>query len=791
MAVRTGGPSPGRFPKEKQLSEFTRRDILKFGLGVGSSLTIGSHLIRLLPAAELEMGGKEVSRTTGKFHQPVASTCMHCYARCGIIGYVGYGRLLKIGGNPKHPNSLGRLCAKGQAGVNLLYDPERLLFPLKRVGKRGEGKWQRISWEEAYKEIAVRLRKIKDHGSPDRFVFLSERDVTTSLFSQRFCRAFGTPNHLSHAPLIGPNKLVAHTLTWGAEFDIDDVAYTNYMLNFGSNPYEANLLRTSFAQRIAEGRTERIFGGRSHNRAKLVTFDVRLSQTAGRSDEWFPIRPGTDGIVGLAMAQVILKEGLHDQEFIRRWTNVSIDRLVEHLKPYTPGKAEKESGVSAADIRRIAIEFASTKPSTTLSSGGLNKHMNGVENERCILLLNALTGNVDIRGGFCLPRFYPLPDPSPQPPPVTSHSKLRNPREFPLTRGGNWQHVLPMIGEGRQPVQVFMTYKSNLVYSQPDCHRMEKILKDEKRVPFYVAIGTHFTESSAFADLLLPEATYLERMEIESPPALEMLPFLSLRQPVVKPLGESVAFMDILIELARRVGGGMEKYFPYGSAEDYWSEVVRQFPALVKAGGIDYLREHGVWMDSQMKKEYRSYRKKGFATPSGKIEIYSQRMADAGYSPLPTYLPIETHKKLKEDELILVTFQWNVHTHFSTANCKWLSEITHSNPAWIHPQTAEKKGIREGDKIKVTSRVGAIETRAYITQGIHPQVIAISDSCGHWQVGRLARAKRFRSSDPETQLVWWEKEGNGVHPKPVIPVSSDPVGGGQAWMDTVVMVSKI
>ncbi len=773
------------------MRELTRRDLLKFGLGVGSSLSIGSHLIRLLPAAELEMGGKEVSRTTGKFRQPVASTCMHCYARCGIIGYVGYGRLLKIGGNPEHPNSLGRLCAKGQAGINLLYDPERLLFPLKRVGKRGEGKWQRVSWEEAYREITVRLRKVRDHGSPDRFVFLSERDITTSLFSQRFCHAFGTPNHLSHAPLIGPNKAVAHALTWGAEFDIDDVAYTNYMLNFGSNPYEAHLLRTSFAQRIAEGRTERIFGGRSHNRAKMVTFDVRLSQSAGRSDEWFPIKPGTDGIVALAMAQVILKEGLHDEEFIRNWTNVNAARLSAHLKPYTPERAEKESGVGAADIRRIAIEFASTKPSTTLSSGGLNKHMNGAENERCILLLNALTGNVDVRGGFCLPRFYPLPDPDPQPPAVTSRSQLINPREFPLTRGGNWQRILPMIGEGRQPVQVFMTYKSNLVYSQPDCHRMEKILKDEKRIPFYVAIGSHLTESSAFADLLLPEATYLERMEIESPPALEMLPFLSFRQPVVKPLGESVAFMDILIELARRVGGGMEKYFPYGSAEDYWAAVVSRFPALVKAGGLDYLREHGVWMDSRAKKEYRSYRKKGFATPSGKFEIYSPRMAEAGYSPLPSYRPIEVHKKLKEDELILVTFQWNVHTHFSTANCKWLSEITHSNPAWIHPQTAEKKGIREGDKIRVTSQVGSIETRAYITQGIHPQVIAISDSCGHWRVGRLARAKRFSSPDPETQLVWWEKEGNGVHPNPVIPVSSDPIGGGQAWMDTVVMVAKI
>jgi len=282
---------------------------------------------------------------------------MQCYARCGIIGYVGYGRLEKIGGNPKHPNSQGRLCAKGQAGLNLLYDPDRLLFPLNAPGN-GRRQWQKISWEEAYKEIAGRLGKIQEQGRPERFVFYSERDVTTSQFSKRFCDAFGTPNHLSQASLSGPNKRLAQSLTWGAEFDINDVAYTQYMLNFGSNPYEAHLLRTSFAQRIAEGRTERIFGGRSHNRAKLVTFDVRLSQTAGRSDEWFPIKPGTDGIVALAMAQVILKEGLHDPEFIHRWTNVSVERLSEHLKPYTPNGRKKR----AASAPRTSAALRSNLP---------------------------------------------------------------------------------------------------------------------------------------------------------------------------------------------------------------------------------------------------------------------------------------------------------------------------------------------------------------------------------------------------------------------------------------------
>lgn len=772
------------------MSDISRRDFLKWGVAAGSFLTAGQQLLRLLPAEELAQGGKEVSRTTGKFRQPVVSTCMQCYARCGIIGYVGYGRLVKIGGNPKHPNSRGRLCAKGQAGINVLYDADRILFPLKRAGKRGEGKWQQISWEQAYQEMASRLSKLRQRGFQERFVFLSERDVSTASFSRRFCNAFGTPNHLSQAGLSSPNKRAAHALTWGADFDINDVAYTQYMLNFGSNPYEAHLLRTSFAQRIAEGRTERIFGGRSHNRAKLVTFDVRLSQTAGRSDEWFPIKPGTDGIVALAMAQVILKEGLHDAEFLRGWTNVTPERLAEYLRPYTPERAEQESGVSAADLKRIAVEFASTKPATTLSSGGLNKHGNGVENERCILLLNALTGNIDVRGGCCLPRFHDLEEPHPRPPAVTARSPLANPREFPLTRGGYFQRLLPMIGEGKQAVEFLMTYKANPVYSQPDSRAAEKVLQDEKRIPFYVAFDGQVTETSIYADLLLPEATYLERLEIESPPALELVPFISLRQPVVKPLGESVAFMDMLIELARRIGGGMESYFPYGTAEDYWTAVISQIPQLVKAGGMDYLREHGVWTDPQARHAYREYQKNGFPTASKKFEIYSSKMAEAGYGSLPSYRPIAAHGKMKPEELILTTFQWNVHTHSSTANCKWLAEIIHANPAWIHPRTAAERGIQDGEPIKVASRLGSIVTRAYVTQGVHPQVIAVSDSCGHWHSGRVARGKRFKSPDPDTELIWWEKEGNGVHPNPIIPVASDPAGGGQAWMDTVVTVTK-
>ncbi|MFQ6092322.1 MAG: molybdopterin-dependent oxidoreductase [bacterium] len=768
------------------MARLKRRDFLKLGVASTSLLAVGG----LGQALQILEGGKQVSRTTGKLRKSKPSTCLGCYARCGIFGYVEYGRLVKIGGNRLHPNSRGRLCAIGQAGINQVYDPDRILYPLKRVGVRGGGRWKRISWEEAYDEVARRLRELRDSGHPEQFVFLSERDVSTQDFVRRFLYAYGTPYAFNHADLGGSNKKIAHQLTWGADIDINDVAYTGYILNFGCNPYEAHILRTSFTQRIAEARTERMFDGRVHNRAKMVTFDVRLSQTAGRSDEWFPVMPGTDGAVALAMAHVIMKHGLYDRDFVTRWTNVTVAQLRDHLRPYTPQWAEEISGVRASEIERIAYEFATVKPATTLASGGVNEHANGVYNERCVAMLNAITGNIDIKGGFCLPRYYQLEEPYPRPAEPATKSELVHSQDFPLLPHEVPQKIIPAIREGKLKVGVYMTYKANPSYSNPNYHLTLQVLKSQRYVPFYVAVDSFMSESAALADIILPEATYLERWGLESPPTFEFVPFVSLRQPVIPPRGESVAFTDMCIELAKRIGGGMEKYFDFESTEDYLRTSLSKIDGLVQAGGLDYLKEHGLWYDPQAEPEYRSYEKRGFNTPSGKFEIYSKRLEKAGFHPLPVYEPVAEHRRLRTEQLILTTFQWNVHTHGYTANAMWLSEIVHDNPMWINPETARARGLKTGDSVIVTSEAGSLKAKVWVTEGIHPRVVAISDNCGHWEYGRIAQGKRFQSEEPNTELVWWGEQGQGVNPKSIIPISSDPIGGGQCWMDTVVTITK-
>lgn len=761
-----------------------RREFAKLSLAVAA----GAACPLLARAAEADPEPREVSRTTGKAYKMVPSTCLMCYARCGIYAYLAYGRVAKIGGNPAHPNSRGRLCAKGQAGLNFLYDPERILFPLRRVGTRGDGRWRQVTWADALAEVAAKIRDLRARDRAAQIVFQSDRDITSQAFVRRFCHALGTPNALVAADLGGANKRVAHQLTWGVDLDVDDVANTLFILNFGSNPYEAHILRTSFAQRISEARGVRVQDGRVLSRAKIVTFDPRVSQTAGKSDEWHPIRPGTDAVVALAMARTLLEEGLADRAFVERWTNVTLDDLKKHLEKYTPEVAERESGVRAVDIRRIANEFAACGRATTISAGGATKHANGVQTERAILLLDILTGNIERPGGVNRPVCYRFPDLDPVPPVPTGPSPFFS-HPFPGHEAAH--EVLPLVAEGKAKVGLYLTYQHNPAYALPDTEAAAEVLKSEALIPFHVAIDTHMSETAFLADLILPAATYLERTELESPPAFSLVPFVSLRQPALRPRGESRPIRQIVLDLARLLGPDVARYFPFASVEEVVEAEAGSIPGLVKAGGLDTLRRHGVWSDPDARPAYKTYEKDGFPTPSKRIEVFSERLKAAGFDPLPTYVPIAAHTAMGEDEFHLVPFQVNVHTHQATANCMWLAEIVHANAAWIHVATAERLGIRTGDRIRVSSRTGAIETTAWVTQGVNPKVIAIADSCGHTQLGRVARAERFESEEPNTRHVWWKREGSGVHPNAVIPAAGDPIGAGAAWMDAVVKVQRL
>ncbi|MGB7347583.1 MAG: molybdopterin-dependent oxidoreductase [Pirellulaceae bacterium] len=540
--------------------------------------------------------------------EKIPGMCQLCSSVCGIIGYVKEGRLIKVEGNPNDPNSRGYLCARGQAALNHQYHPERLLFPLKRIGKRGEGKWKRITWDEALDEIAAKLKAVRDSGRPEEFAFHQGR-LRSKDAVQRFLAAFGTSTQLNHRALCSGNRRAANlTYLWESDWDLNDVEHTKYILNFGSNAFEAHQGHIPFASRIQKGRFE--------NGAKLVTFDVRMSNTAGASDEWFAPFPGTDGAIALAIGHTILAENLHDSNFIENWTNVSVDELREFLKDKTPEWAAKISGVAATDIRRIAIEFANAAPAaTTMCNRGSSAHLNGFYNDRAIGLLNALVGSVGKKGGWCWSPWSgidPLVKTPDMPSSPKTHSVLEDPPEYPLANVWRRMRVGEIIYlyllQGRAKMQAYMTYNLDSPLTWPEESLTQQVMCDENLIPFHVCINAFYNETAHYADIVLPWSTYLERWDLDARGSYNLRPYVGLRTPMVKPLGESRDVRDFFPDLARRIGGGMEETYVEKDVRQYmekWSQNIPENPETGKSG-LDRLLDEGVW-ESDLEPFYEPY----------------------------------------------------------------------------------------------------------------------------------------------------------------------------------------
>ena len=626
---------------------------------------------RELPA-ENPNGWPDISKYANTTKVP--GMCQLCSTVCGIMGHVKDGRLIKIEGNPNDPNSRGRVCARGQAGLNHLYHPERLLYPLKRVGARGEGKWKRITWDEALDEISEKLKAIRESGKPENFAFHQGRQRSKDAL-KRFLNAYGTKTQLSHRSLCSGNRRAANlTYLWESDWDLNDVEHTKYILNFGSNAFEAHQGHIPFANRIQNGRF--------NNGAKMVTFDVRLSNTAGASDEWFAPFPGTDGAIALAMANAILAADKQDSEFIDNWTTSSVEELKEHLSESTPEWAEKVSGIPAADIRRIALEFAAAAPTaTTMCNRGSSAHLNGFYNDRAIQMLNALVGSVGKKGGWCWSPWGGL-DPNVKtpamPPGAKNWNVLEDPPEFPLANVWRRMKVGEIIYlyllQGRAKLDAYMTYNLDSPLTWPEESLTKDVMCNEELIKFHVCINPFYNETAHYADIVLPWTTYLERWDLDARGSYNLRPYVGLRTPMVQPLGESRDVRWIFPEIAKRIGGGMEEWYKE-SQEEYmekWAANVPENPETGKSG-LDRLMEEGAWEDQSREPFYEPFAKtlsdeeiqgsqvgedliirnaegvgigimqngvalRGFKTPSRKFEIRSLFVKDTGLNQDTTEL---------------------------------------------------------------------------------------------------------------------------------------------------------
>ncbi len=875
------------------------------------------------------------SSVAGDARSGVPTSCLQCVAICGLVGYEQDGRIVKIDGNPHAPNNRGMICAKGQAGVNQVYDPDRILHPLVRVGRRGEGKWKRISMAEALDLVAFGgeiagqkvqgLKDIYESDAPEEFMLHYGRSRIKGALNH-FCKTgFGTSTIGNHTSICETGKWVAQELTIGKHYDINDAANSRYILVMGANVLEAHTSHSYLAQRVIDGHA---------NGAKLVTLDVRLSNTAARSDEWIPVRAGTDLAFVLAMIHVAMHEQphgapLYSADFIKRWTNTTVEDLKTHYAPYTPEWASDECGVAAETIRRIAIEYASTKPATLITYRGFVGHYNGTYAEVAAKTLEAVTGNLMIKGGTHRKVSGSWADAYAEV--AKKHkSATRKAKKLALLDGvdvhlpthhvSQWMFENLASGEFGRP-KLYMTYCWNGAYTCGDNARTREILQDESVVPFFVAVDVAMSETTELADLILPDATFLERWTTEAPQSYELTKFLQLRQPVAAPLGEAMDMQDIFIQLARRIGGGIAELHSFDTAGEYVEACARLTAKKMDASGkplygVDgkpvsgdiwqYLREYGVlWQslesdymahehrvsDSDLKsalidpttktvwnpakakvspedartKGYRGSKKaykgyvgqvvegvayKGFKpdkfNKSGLVEIRSEFLAagadlvwrdleaavredetflaDHLRSGFACWVPIPEHRMRSGNELVLISFKVNVQIHSRSQNCKWLQEIHHQNPLWLHPKTAQRLlgDIDEGDLVSVTqamptlpgdsrqstAQARTVTARVHLTEAVHPDVVALSFHCGHWAYGRYASGSRMSAdltgSQDGAEEAWWQEgqpaatpetardwsNARGVHPNWIIPNTPARVSGQFRSNDTLVEVAR-
>jgi anaerobic selenocysteine-containing dehydrogenase len=732
--------------------------------------------------------GSAVSRTSLKTLRAIPTTCEQCPAGCGLIAYLDGERLVQILGNPNHPNNQGGICAKGIAGLNLVNDPERLLYPLKRIGPRGSGQWTKITWDEVYSTLSRHIEQMMLKGSLNEFVI--DKGQEDPLL-ERFITALGAPPVLDRISLKNLNRDTAFALMVESPYLIEDVGNSRTILNFGANPYANHDHFIGFARRLVRSRVEK--------GARLITFDVRMSETAAKSDAWYPLKAGTDGLVALSMAKVIVEKGLADKEFMEKNTNSPLSIIKDHLSQYTPQKAAKVSGVRAADIERLAVEFATQKPSVALIGGGVTDHIQGSQNARCIALLNWLIGNLEQEGGL----FFPRSIDKSQPKALLQQSSV-------LDSG-----LIKTTLELQKPenrINTYFAYLSNPAYDDPDCQSTEQFLKDEKKVPFLVVMDTHLTESASLADMVLPAATYLEGWGIKCVSSLDRVPILNLRQPVVsllstaevlrlpvfevgklvepvfRPKGEAKEIGNFCLELARRIGGQVSKNLSFKDTQDYIAQEISTFSALKRQGGLKLLKKQGLWKNPQKNKLLQA--EKASPLRKQKVKIYSEAWRQKGLSPWPDHHPLPWPEEKRKDEFILTTFKSSLSSK-GTSNSKWAREILHENRLWMNREIARELGIQNGDKVQVTSSVGTLIIRVLTTSRIHPQSLAIAEGFGHTATGKIAKAERFSSPDQDTHLLWWHNEGPGVNPNEIIERKTDPIGGGLGSKDTLVRLKKL
>ncbi|MBI4561775.1 MAG: molybdopterin-dependent oxidoreductase, partial [Candidatus Rokubacteria bacterium] len=615
--------------------EFSRRGFLKLtavstaGAAAGCAGREIGNLMEVLSEEDRVPNGVEQWVTTG---------CNLCPGGCGARLRLIDTRAVKLEGNPLHPVSHGGLCPVGQASLQLLYNPDRVKGPRKRVGARGSGQWEALSWEEALKTLVAQLQQLRERGEPHTLLIATgrSRGLMPELL-RRFARAFGTPNVLQ----LDDHDPSSHAL-WLTQGIREPMAYdlenAKYILSFGVPLVDGWWAPVRQMRALVQVRQ-----GTPGRRGKLVQVEPRVSPTAAKADEWIPVNPGTEGALALGLAHVLVADGLFDRRFIAERSLGFEDFRTLLLKEYTPAAVAKITAVPEETIRRLAREFAGFGPGVAIGPAG--GQSNDRETAWAIHALNALAGAIDRPGGALVARTAPLA----QWPEAALDERARKGLTMPALPG-NFSLLADAIKSGKPyRVKALFLWEANPAFTEPDPGRVRQALSE---IPFVVSFSSFVDESTEYADLILPDHTFLEAWHDDPPPPGLPYPVIGVARPAVEPLHETRHTGDVILALARELGGGVSAAFPwkefkeamlasveglyrsrrgmvfakheasepprplkewewapppYKSFKEFWEDL------LNKGGWIDPSYRYGDWA-------------RVLRTPSGKFEFYSQAL---------------------------------------------------------------------------------------------------------------------------------------------------------------------
>jgi thiosulfate reductase/polysulfide reductase chain A len=634
------------------------------------------------------------------------SACDMCFNKCGLIARVEDGLVRKLDPNPHYLKSRGMLCARGNAGIRQLYDPNRLKYPLLRKGARGEGKWQRLTWDQALDLAAEKLQSIGQRYTRCGTVFNAGTD-TQSTFVHRFVEAYGSYNVISHESncLISRNR--AFLDTFGV-MPIPDTLNCRYMVLAGANRFEALVTPDSMDIMTA-----------MESGARLVVLDPRFTKTAALAHEWHPIRPGTDMAFFLALANVLISEEIYDRQFVAQRTH-GFKRLAGHVKKLTPEWAEKECEIPAADIRRIARGLAKAAPAAMVYPGRRSSdYEDSTQIRRSMAIVNALLGNWDQKGGLTLPRkiktgSIPLEAPFYENNPEDRVDAGRASMMFP--EEGSFKHTRDAVIEGKPyPVKGWFNYKTNPMQTGANRQKTREMFD---KLEFAICVDILMSDTAWVSDLVLPAQSFLERQDpVSSFQGSSACSGIVMRDPVVQPMFESKPVFWIMKQLAGRLELG--EFFDF-TIEDFRKAQLKKLPQVAQA-----LAKDGVYND--VGPTHGRHKDKKFRTRSAKVELFVDRYKEKGVDPLPVYKPPQPTPKGK---FRLVVGRNAYISQSSSTNNVLLCELEPENTLWIHPQPAGKLGITHGQEVEVKSPVGVQRIKARVTEETRPDTVYMDSGFG-------------------------------------------------------------